>query len=296
MKYVVMVIIALFVLAACGTGGGQSPSSNFRTGSQALDVKFAANNPNIFYEGDAVNLLLELNNRGTFDIRGGFIALSGFDPNVLPNMRVQASPTFSLEGKSEFFPTGNVQYLTIDSGPVRMSDNRQRQDQRINVVACYTYETRASFQVCVDPDPFNRNVGRKACSLQQVESGAQGHPVAVTSIEPHASSNDIRFNLRIQNVGNGLVYNPTIQPNACGRGLQNTDLGLFHQTKVTLGDISLDCQPENPLRLIGNQPAMLNCVCRGCLSGVSTAYTTTLDVELRYGYRNEISTSIQLVR
>jgi len=283
---ILVVMMAAIVLTACAGGQQRSPfSTEYRTGSQALEMQFLQPRIQVF-ERDEMALVLEYYNRGTADITDGQFFVKGYDPAYI-TLNLDPNDRFQIDGKSEFDPRGDFsQSLVIRDSSVRMPANRGSWDQELQVVACYVYRTEASIPVCIDPDPSNTRVDQKVCQGRPVGSSAQGHPVAVTYVEPRVSRNDIRFNIEVQNVGNGIVFDKRISNEKCAYDMGPTDMNKVFIDKVSFSNKVLDCAPLNPVTLQQSGRGLLACTCHNCINPLDGAYQTALTVELSYGYRN----------
>jgi len=294
--YILVFVLVLSLYAGCSTSQTTATQSNFRFGTQALDMEWKSNNQNRVFIGDDLILLLQLNNRGTADITNGQLYLSGYDPSYL-NLQIEPSPSFTMPGKSQFDPNGDFSDLyTLRATNVKGPQNVNQFQQSILVAACYDYETTAVASVCIDSDPYNKITRQKACTMTTVSVGGQGAPVVVSSVEPVVGQNSVRFNIRLANSGGGVVFDPRISLDVCGQGLsfENTDRVVV--SKVTLGGKSLDCTPQNPIWL-NSGSASFTCECQGdgCIDPNVPAYQTLLEVDLRYGYRNSLATQVTVM-
>jgi hypothetical protein len=292
------ILALLLVLVGCiGSGPQDTGVIDFRYGSQALEMRVIHGDGQRIFDGDTMSILLELRNRGTADISRGLLVVKGYDPQYLPNLHIEPSEIINIEGKDEFDPAGDMsQTVEITDFSVNAPTHKEILPQRLNIIGCYDYVSYGSYEVCVDPDPYNRRIENKVCQGGNFAAGAQGHPVAVTSIEEKVSKNDIRFNLRISNVGNGVVYDRSLSPEACAYDLDRARLNIIDVMKVELSGIRLECEPNNPVRMHEGSSTMVSCVCENCVNLDQGAYETVLNVELGYGYRNDIQTQIEIMQ
>jgi hypothetical protein len=290
-----LLAIVLLVLAGCTTGGsGSSYDVDYRTGSQALELKLLTPGLEDFYEGDQMILLVEYFNRGVHDIVNGQFYVSGFDEKFL---RIQTDPAFiAIEGKSEYDPRGdNSQILTLRSTGVRLPVNSEEFAQTIKLTACYDYTTEASAEICVDPDPNGRSVTRKVCTMGPVSPGPQGSPIVITRVEPVVSKNDFRLNIEFANQGSGVVYDSRISNDKCAYDLDRyQDLDKVDITRIDFSGRGMNCNPSNPIRLI-NGKGKVTCECKGCINEYSDAYNTQVAIEFSYGYRNEVLKQVRVL-
>lgn len=289
-----LILVTSLVLAGCAqdTGSGEI---NFRTGSQALEMRFLQPAVEDFFDGDTATILVEYYNRGTSDIVNGEFFVSGYD---LQYVRLSLDPKLiNIEGKSEFDPRGdNSKILSIRSAPLRMPENTENFPQTLKLTACYDYSTLATAEICVDPDPLGRRVTRRVCNMGPVSPGAQGAPIVVTRVEPLVSKEDFRLVIEFANQGGGTVYDRTIPNEKCFADLDRyQDMNIVDVMRVDFSGKSLDCQPKNPIRLVNNQGRIV-CECKGCMNSYMDAYKTQIAIEFRYGYRDELLKQIRVLK
>jgi len=294
-SYIAILLVVLGLYAGCTSTSSSSNPSNYRTGSEGLYMQFLPDNMRTVYDGDEAVLLLELGNRGTSNIEGGQLFASGFDPLYLP-FQFEPDSFFTLEGKSAAYPRGDLtEIYTLRASRVRSPPNRERFEQPIMVTACYDYVTVATAEVCVNTDASNRMLTQQVCEGGARGYGAQGHPVTVTSVNPVYTRDKVRMEIRFANSGRGEVYNPRLSTDDCGVGLRYDEIDRVVVSKVTLGGRSMSCSPQNPVRLSGGSGYIV-CECDSyCLDNSIGSYWTALEVHLRYGYRQSVSTQITIL-
>jgi hypothetical protein len=291
--YFIFLLMVVASYVGCGGNVSSQEPVNYRVGSQGLEMRWAQGNRFTFYEGDDVSLLLELRNRGTAPVFGQLF-ITGYDPNFM-TLSVYPSSFISLEPKNEFDPTGDFSTIaTIAANSVRLPNNRERFTQAIQVTACYEYETLASVEVCVDPDPMNRRIDNKVCQLSARGAGAQGHPVVITSVQPFVNQRDIRFQIRLANSGGGQIYDKRTSFGKCAVGLNYDEVDLVYVQSVRLAGRPLTCEPLNPVRMLNGQ-GTITCICRGCVDQNLGAYWSLLELDLAYNYRQQMTQQITLM-
>lgn len=296
-KASIILVLSLLLLAACTAGTRDPGTADYRYGSQALEMRIAHGANQEIFEGDELSILLEMHNRGTADIERGLLTVKGYDPQYLPNLHFEPSDLINMEGKDEFDPSGELsQTVELVDFSVRSPQHKEILPQRLNIIACYEYRSYGSYEVCIDPDPYNRRIDNKVCSYTETSPGPQGHPVAVTSIEQKVSKTDVRFNLRISNVGDGTVYDRTLSPEGCAYDLKRERLDLVDIIRVEYSGNVLRCEPQNPVRLREGSSTLVSCVCENCLDIDQGAFKTVLNVEMAYGYRNDLQTQTSIVQ
>ena len=288
----VILVVSLFVLFLLGCEGNNSSVDvpSYHTGNLGITLDLIENSPpDNAYHGSNLPFFLEIRNQGSYETRP-LIWLSGHDPNIIRINWAAISPGL-LEGKSFSNPTGGYGYLEAPDVQISLPDSVDTYSTNMKLTTCYPYVTKASSQVCVDPDPTNND--DDACQTKTVSlSGGQGGPLAITSIKEEPSSGGtVIFTITIQNIGDGTIINEG-KVSSCTSRMKASDLDVVSIRSAQLGYEPLSCTPTNPVRLV-NGKGIVYCR-RSGLSG--SAYTTTLNLELAYGYKSSISKSINVRR
>lgn len=299
-------------LAGCGTYSTDRGDANedYRTGTQGLVINFMTNMPQSkVYDDDVISTVIEARNRGAYDILTGSnskIYLSGFDPNYILNtdgMGSGGKDIGTLEGKSQYNAQGDFDTYSYEGTPIDLANRDiDNYDFKLVATACYLYKTIAEPTVCIDYDVFTASSKEKACDAERDPSlGSQGAPIRVDSIEVEPSKGRTRFKMTISNAGSGTVFkNDYSMLDRCNpydaTGLEYNDIDYIRLSKVIVSnvDITGTCKPvkDGYLRLNSGRATV---VCEFNNIAPNPAYTTTLFVELDYGYRETISKDIQVI-
>lgn len=296
-------IILIIVLAGCRKAGTtERPTfvEQFRKGSEGLAIRFAQNMPpQRLFSGEQLGIALEVENKGTFTVGGpgDRIYISGFDPNIISGISPAGEQIPLLEGRSQFISQGGFDTVTYKANTRILTD---RYPVRLLATACYEYETIASGNVCIDPNPYSPAIMQRVCTPQNVAlGGGQGAPIAVNQIEVDASPRKTRFKIHAQNVGGGEVFRSGgMMLNKCGPGGQ---LGFDEIDYVELVDVSVSgvsirasCRPLDAghIRLTNRQGVVY---CEFDKPSGEAAYVTPITVVLRYGYRNSLFYDMEIL-
>jgi hypothetical protein len=178
--------------------------------------------------------------------------------------------------------------------------------------------TKASPTVCVDPDPFDKRQ-EKVCQIGSQILETQGAPVAVTKIEQEASTDKIQFKIHVENVGGGDVINSSsgalARCSPLGGGLLGRkDFDRVEVKSIKIGSVDLwikkedetvdkknKCSPfadgsDNIIRLFNGEGFVICTLTVSKLSSskIESAYTTPINIELKYNYRSTISKNIKI--
>jgi len=290
-----IVLSAIFLVSCQYVQRGQPQPVNAYTGTQGLVINFVPNNPptTIYTTGmeDTGNsIIVELRNKGTHTT-GAYVYLTGFDPNILLNIVSQKSIQ-TIDGKSPVNLEGGYQQISFtDNLRVNLPEGTDVYPVNLQATACYDYKTIAALSVCVDPDPYGA-IKQKACVPHGANvGGGQGAPVAITSVQQESLPGKVVFKMTIANVGGGQVLQRGIS-NRCTTGLKYAEQDKIAILKATLSGSSGFCTPSvgQEIRLTNNQ-AQFSCTFN--LQG-KLAYTTTLEIELEYGYMQSVLLPIQI--
>lgn len=305
MKKSVLVIFLLVLLVACAARKAKEAQPvDFRSGSQGLMLTFVPNlPPPKIFDREPFNAMVQVENRGTSNVGAPYdrIYLSGFDNTIITGINTYGEQIPVMEGRGPFMPQGGIDTVNFRATIQSLSGKRiDKYQPTILATACYNYETIASAQVCIDPNPYSATSVQRVCTPGSVGTGSQGAPIAVTTVNVEPSPGKTRFTIRIQNVGGGDVfrfgpqYMDSCSPYNPGLGFDEVD--FLQVGEVSVSDVSIreTCKPidnTGHIRLTNGQ-ATLFCEYSGMRE--QSPYLTPLNVILRYGYRQSIARQIEI--
>ncbi len=301
-------VIAIFLSSCASSSKQASTNTNFHTGSQGIQMRFIQDRPPAkIYDQDpsAMQVLVEIQNVGTYTLRGGdlLLSLSGFDRSIIQVPQApENSMSVALEGRKATFPDGGIDIVSWRSpGSIVLPRNADVYSPTLQVTACYKYRTEAAPVVCIDPTPYAAVNQNDVCSVTDVSvGGGQGAPVAVTSVKPTIYSPSTgkvaQFQIFVQNVGGGDVLSPS--GDVLNRCYQK-NLKFEDQNKVgitaQMGSSSLSCNPQI-INLVEGRGGYTFCTLNIGPQGSDSAYTTPLQITLDYNYRQSITKTVQIVK
>ncbi len=307
MKKSVLIVLFLILLVACtGAKKGQTPQpTEFRSGTQGVYMQFVTNlPPPKVFDREPLNVMLQVENRGTAPV--GFtgvdrIYLSGFDNTIITGIPIDGVDIPLMEGRGPYMPQGGIDTVSFMGRIQPLGAKRiDKYQPTLLATACYHYETIASAQVCIDPNPYAPTSAAKVCTPTTVGTGSQGAPIAISSVEVTASPEKSRFKISISNVGGGDVFRAGVRYlNSCSPyagGLGFNELDFLRVTDVIISGQSIkeSCKPldrESHIRLTNGQ-AQLYCEF-DAPPGQST-FLTPLEILLDYGYRQSIFRQVDI--
>ncbi|MBD3310028.1 hypothetical protein GF351_02305 [Candidatus Woesearchaeota archaeon] len=303
----ITIFLVFVLISGCTTDGGADSDyvgREYHRGTQGIETDFVRNAPpSTVYEGDSLEVIVELRNRGawpTSDILEGKLEVSGFDLNAIRGTWQGGNQMPNdLQGRSMYNPEGGYDTMTYrDSDGVRVPFEADKYEANILVHSCYRYKTMASPIVCIDPDPYRVVQEEKVCDIEDsisVGSG-QGGPVGISSIREKVGSENIYFEIYIRNFDNGRVAHWNAY-NRCPFDLEYDEINKVIVDVKLPYDSNPDCSPagtaSDPVRLVNGQ-GWMHCSFNKPMSG--SAFTTPLQIELRYIYSDTIEKEVEIIR
>jgi len=286
MKYVKLVLLILIVgvLAGCSasTSGQETNNLAYKQGAKSVSIKFQPNTPPaLLFDEEEYDIGIELRNIGAYpgddeDLNVDLYFI-GFDENILG---------IDTEGSIDIPGSASPNDETFD---VELFDEVSVLDQDIRVVACYEYETFQQMEICVDPNPVDND--EDSCFQGVLAgTGGQGAPVGVTSATVDSSRGKVRITLTVANLeGSGSVFRDDECLNP-----KESDKNVVEVIEVLLGDESMDCTPDEYLR-IGGGSGRLTCTLDG-LDEDRPSYKTTLTANFAYNFKKSIERTVRVER
>jgi len=325
----ILFILAILIVGCRPPTSTQGEDTSYRTGTEGLVMNFIPGAPpsKMFADEDDVYIpiSIEIRNKGAYPTSKDYdgwdidsvIFIGGYDKKIIGQWELGdesvAEPRVDLnekkdvlEGKSINNPKGGYDLLEF-TGTASLGDIEvDKYTPNFLVTACYEYKTKASPNVCIDPRPFSTVNERKVCNIHDVSLTNQGAPVAVTKVESKALSNSIQFKIHFKNVGKGevIAIDELEKCSSAGEKLEKRHMDFVKIEEVEIGGNSIksDCGQllnidsyGDYARLINNQ-GFIVCNLKNYKEDVDSAYTTPLYVELSYGYRTAISSSVEIVK
>lgn len=246
-------------------------------GSTGLSMEFHPSSPpSSVNPGRGFKIIINLVNQGASDITDGIVYLTNIVEDDLTIEGSRSKP-FTLYGRTENIPAGERGVVSWD---VTANAKETVEKTKISAAAEYSYTTNSVTSLCIDPkrdtDTGISNIG-KACKMEtEITLTDQGAPVAVkkiiTSIDQ--DKKEILFAIGVQNVGGGFVSAGSIGSTA----LDQLD------AEVKLAGQTIPCESTR----IGLEEGLGEIICTGKYTQ-ETAYTTTLQINLDYVYRQTLA-------
>lgn len=307
-KFSITFLLFLLVLFSTGCSGTSKQKSitdaDIRKGTDGLVFSFAKNAPpEKIFEGSLFTIALEVKNNGAADSDNALISI-GLESAYLKLRDGENPKDFSIKGKSVLNPVGGDDFFTFE-GEATNSIGAQSESHKTSILAtaCYDYKTEFGTSVCIDSDVFRQQRGIKACTVNDIELvTGQGGPVSVTKVEtkmmPDKDEGKVNpmFIITIENKGKGEVVSKDKITDACSsKPLKYEDFNEVY-LKAFLAGETLDCSQDGSggdiKARLRDKKDVVRCTLPEGIEKSQDAYTSTLKVELTYGYTQTIAKDI----
>jgi hypothetical protein len=333
MKRLTITLLILSCLLAACTGSPFTTQRNvvqdYNTGTDGLILDFVEQAPPVtISEGGEFDVQVEVTNAGSFDLTDEYAAqvrLRDPDSAKLESKTQSASlpgsyvgnSAIQLEGKNIAYPNGESRIFALERFSAKgITGNFQTNKVNLNVELCYPYQTSFSDNVCVDTNADGNDLRRQSCQAQdQTYSGGQGAPLAVTAIEsimaPSGAYIEPQFVIHVAHEGEGRieffqeeqasflgVFQGSSAATACGAP-QPDAINKFY-LEARLGGQELECsisEDDEGIYFLRDGKARVTCRYADSEILASTAsYSSILEVDLFYQYREDFSSETTVVR
>lgn len=273
------------------------PTSNL--GGQGVIINWIEGMPHeSVNEKEKFQIGIELLNKGYHNITkdGGLLT-------VLPCPQVRIGDqsagittdpvTFNITRTDSINLVGGRQSIFFDAVSLKTED-----DCFLQARICYNYITQYSAQICVDTNPRS-TTSDKSCTIQTpITASAQGAPVAVDKVDYFVTKIDeglnspqetyFEFDIFAKNVGSGRIIEDSFWGSVCKEdaNLFKEKMGII-KIDAEIGGQQLTCNPETiKIDDIKTEEEKYRQFfkCKTAFSQSKGTYSSTLHVELYYGY------------
>ena len=297
-RILILVFLVLFFITGCAQKQ-QEKSGTFIGGSDGISIEFKDIAPPAeFNQGEDVPIKVILKNNGEYDIVSGNAKakIYGINLNDFGLTGEYKSNIGLLRGKGEFLEEGGEQEISFGNLNYNQEVTNSR-DFTIRSKVCYPYQTRAEIEVCIK-SATSVEAGETICDLEgeKIISGSvSGAPIQITSLtEKTRGSNQVRFDITVENKGGGNVYSENI---GCD-DLEDNMIKLNNENKLTLEVISpLDvlCSfKSGEDSNVGEIELSSNVEEISCWMDAEDTYSDILKIRLMYIYTDTTSKDITI--
>ncbi|MBS3134188.1 hypothetical protein J4214_03070 [Candidatus Woesearchaeota archaeon] len=297
-------ILGLVLIAGCNDAGKKVKTGTFFGGTDGISVSFVTvAPPSQFNQDDAVNVRVLLENKGEYEVIAGN-AKAKLYGIPLQNFGLKDSYIGTksvLIGKSEKSNLGGQQ--EIDFGKLQYKlPVINSEDFNLRARVCYPYETKGQINVCLK-SLISKETGETVCNLEggdktagKITKGSvSSAPIQITSLtEETRGSDQVRFNIKIENKGKGEVYSPD---SSCEQ-IEDDNVRLNNRNKVQieiLNPIDVKCSfisGEESNKGIVNLNNNVGTI--SCFKKVEDAVEDKLTINVDYIYMDVTSKQITI--
>lgn len=303
------IVLLLIIVYGC-EHKGEKRNKDSITGTDGLVINFLENNPKNNYsvnngKEEPISIIVKMRNKGAYPqedqeniLDKGQVYISGFDSNIIQiKNKSKRLDKELLTGVSSVNPKGSVDTADF-KGLISGENIAYKYEPKIVANICYPYFTKAITSVCIDPNPFD-DKQKKACRFGTKTLTSQGAPIAIRRIDQEASTSKNQFKIHIWNVGGGdvIALNSLEKCSPEGEIFKREDFNIVELLSVSAGPVELNCIPPDEgsnIRLVNGKGFVICSLERNAFEDANSAYTTLLNIELRYGYRTSISKKIKI--
>ena len=307
----VFFIILLVFVSGCIPRGKVKEEDPLH-GTKGLTIKFIRGMPPYrVYEGDQINIGVELENDGSYPIDEGYFNLitekQYINPEPYEKLFTSNKP---LYGRTIISQEGEKKLISIFAN-VGSVQSFSGIDTNIIAEACYGYKTNLSTEVCIDTNQYDNSYD-KPCNVKTLTFGGQGAPVSIKKVEPRFTTkiNDLgkeivipQFILYIKKTQDGEIINKDRLSDICGIGEVSPDDYGKVIINAKLGKEKLKCTPGslgNPLIMSQDmgkefEGNVVRCVYDKGIDKSRGVYTSILNVELDYGFKVTTKTKVTVL-
>jgi hypothetical protein len=298
-KLCILLLSFLLLMSACVKQQGSTDP--IKSGSEGLQLLFVDNLPKEVVVGkddQPLILTLDIRNRGTYPETledttfAAFMWFSGYDPKAI-SLEPLSRTIIPIEGRNQANPAGGQTLVEFSAKIISQNLNVGKYTPKLLANVCYRYQTIATPDVCIEPDPLSATVSRTTpvCRAKDASLGTQGAPVAVARVEQTTLPNEIQFKITLKNVGRGDVVHPAAQCSTQGSSqLTRQNIDKVEVSSVKIGEKELSCRPldENKIARLVEGTGYIICTLGKADISSTSAYVTPLTIRLTYDYKQSV--------
>lgn len=301
-KYIIMLFFAaLLILSGCSKEEKDSGlTSSFYGGTDGVSVEFKEiAPPQKFNQNQEIPVAVILKNKGEYEIVSGNAKaeIYGINHDTFSLLKGYKGTTGILRKKGELTAEGGEREISFGNLKY-IEDVINSRTTEIRARVCYPYQTQTDIPICIKSS-LSKEAGETVCSLdgEKVKEGTvSSAPIQVISVmEKSRGSNQVRFDITIENKGNGKVYENDAtceELNDDNININKRDkvlLEILNPTKVLCGFRSGEDSNRGIIDLDASSQRTIS-----CWMDAEDTYTDTLKLTLSYMYTSTTSKQITI--
>src|SRR3989344_2666340 len=299
-KYLMIALIAvLLIFSGCAKKENEGKTTTFYGGTGGVSIEFnKVAPPSQFNKGQEVPVVVTLKNTGEYDIIAGNAKaqIYGINHEIFNLPKEYKATNGILRGKGDLNINGGEKEISF--GNLKYNEEIiNSREQQIMARVCYPYQTKTDVPVCIKSS-LSQEAGNAVCDIsdEKVTKGTvSSAPIQVTSVTEKArGSNQIRFDIKIENKGTGNVYADDVTCEQLDDNLikinkkDKMSLEVINPIGVTCGFKSGEDSSNGIIELDNNIEVI------SCWIESEDTYTDTLRLTLSYMYTDTTSKQVTI--
>ena len=299
-KYFIIFILTLLAVVLTGCAEEEEEkTTSFYGGTEGVSVEFKKiSPPDKFNQGEEIPIAVILKNSGEHNIVSGnaMAEIYGINLELFNIPKGYKGTTGELRGKGELRAEGGER--EIDFGNLRYDEEViNSRETIIRARTCYPYQTKTDIPICIKSS-LSEEAGESVCNVageKVTEGTVSSAPIQVTSItEKTRGSNQVVFDIKIENQGTGRVYSNDASCEELGDSTINLNkkekilLEIINPTDVKCGFRSGEDSNKGIIELDNNEETI------SCWMEAEDTYTDTLRLTLSYKYTDTTSKQVTI--
>ena len=222
---------------------------------------YADSLPDSLFEGDQIFLQLSVENQGDYDVAEGeyHLNVKGINPAAYDRLSETDLEHISSVGLLSLGAFGNEtivrgqEVFTIGNSFLYCNDIDNDLPLNLHAKSCYNYGTTSELSGCFIQS--SSSTGEGICTVSEYKSVTNSvAPVAITEVaESVAGASEVRFRVKVENLGDGLVFDKyglgditeTIQK--CDDLPRGTGWNVIYIDSITLDGARIDNPPADAI-------------------------------------------------
>ncbi len=306
-KIAIVLLILIFILAACGKTSDTKTKTGFIGGKEGLaptlTIASSSAKPNEIFDNNVENFQINLNlkNKGESFVKSSdvVVQLAGIDLiafqikekdgvsrslDQLDKSRIEAGKLLP-SAETNIVYNANYKY-----------DEPTDKTQDLGVNFCYKYQTISTADACLRKEVTKPTSESKCKVDEQKLVGNSGAPVQVTLLNERPNGqNEVTFTVQVENIGKGKVYDPDfLSKNKCSEDRESENK-LHISINFPDGNPKIKCNRfsdnnEGTIELFQNK-ASFSCTAETS-SLQETTFTKSIRIVSDYVYKDSISNKL----
>lgn len=262
----VLILILIVFLSGCTADESVETTQLSSTGGLVTGV-YADSLPSSLFEGDQIFLQLSVENQGDHDVDAGnyYLNIKGINPNAYEGLevddltKISSTDLFSLGEFGNDTIVRGQEVFTIGNSFFYCNNIDNDLPLNLHAKSCYDYGTTSEISGCFIHS--TSTTGDEVCVVSGYKPVTNSiAPVAITEVaESVAGSSDVRFRVKVENIGGGKVFDKysdsagvtqTVQ--SCESLPRGTGWNVIYIDDITLdGATVIDMSPNSGFRFEG---------------------------------------------